>query len=176
MIYWSLKHIFVGKFPMNEFRSGLGIDVHRLTEGESLILGGVDIEHSLGLSGYSDGDVLTHSIIDSLLGASGMGDIGTLFPSTDEQYRGISSLILLETTSLLVREAGWIVKFLDATIIAQRPVIAPFIGSMKATISGVLSIPEKNINIKATTTDGLGFIGNEYGIASLAIASLGTKL
>ena len=109
---------------MNEFRSGLGIDVHRLTEGESLILGGVDIEHSLGLSGYSDGDVLTHSIIDSLLGASGMGDIGTLFPSTDEQYRGISSLILLETTSLLVREAGWIVKFLDATIIAQRPVIA----------------------------------------------------
>ena len=80
---------------MNEFRSGLGIDVHRLTEGESLILGGVDIEHSLGLSGYSDGDVLTHSIIDSLLGASGMGDIGTLFPSTDEQYRGISSLSLL---------------------------------------------------------------------------------
>ena len=120
--------------------------------------------------------MLTHSIIDSLLVASGMGDIGTLFPSTDEQYRGISSLILLEKTSLLVREAGWIVKFLDATIIAQRPVIAPFIGSMKATISGVLSIPEKNINIKATTTDGLGFIGNEYGIASLAIASLGTRL
>ena len=89
MIYWSLKHIFMGKFPMTEFRSGLGIDVHRLTEGESLILGGVDIEHSLGLSGYSDGDVLTHSIIDSLLGASGMGDIGHLFPATSEHYRGI---------------------------------------------------------------------------------------
>ena len=176
MIYWLLKHILMVKFTMTKARSGLGIDVHRLLEGESLILGGVYIDHSLGLSGYSDGDVLTHSIIDSLLGASGMGDIGTLFPSTDEQYRGISSLILLERTSLLVTEAGWIVKFLDATIIAQRPVIAPFIGSMKTTISGVLSIPEKNVNIKATTTDGLGFIGNEHGIASLAIASLGTRL
>lgn len=160
---------------MIEVRSGIGIDVHRLIEGEALVLGGIDIEHHAGLSGHSDGDVLVHSIIDSLLGASGLGDIGTLFPSTDDQYRDISSLILLERTAVLVKEVGWIVKFLDATIIAQKPVIAPYIGTMKATISGVLSIPDQSVNIKATTTDGLGFIGSEYGIASLVISSLETR-
>ena len=163
------------KFPMIEIRSGIGIDVHRLTKGELLVLGGVTIEHFMGLSGHSDGDVLTHSIIDSLLGVSGMGDIGTLFPPADDRYKNISSMVLLERTTALIYEAGWIVKFLDATIIAQRPVIAPFVGSMKATISKILSIPDRNVNIKATTTDGLGFIGNEHGIASLAIASLETQ-
>ena len=157
---------------MTEFRSGIGIDVHKLIKGESLILGGVAIKHEFGLLGHSDGDVLTHSIIDSILGASGLGDIGSLFPSTDEQYRDISSMVLLKKTVSLAHKAGWIVKFLDATIVAQRPKILPHVELMKTALSEVLVVSEKSVNIKATTTDGLGFIGNEQGIASLAIVSL----
>tara|TARA_B100000029_G_scaffold261546_1_gene257837 strand:+ start:1388 stop:1870 length:483 start_codon:yes stop_codon:yes gene_type:complete len=157
---------------MTEFRSGIGIDVHKLINGESLILGGVAIEHEFGLLGHSDGDVLTHSIIDSILGASGLGDIGSLFPSTDEQYRDISSMVLLKKTVSLAHKSGWIVKFLDATIVAQRPKILPHVELMKTALSEVLVVSEKSVNIKATTTDGLGFIGNEQGIASLAIVSL----
>ena len=157
---------------MTEFRSGIGIDVHKLIKGESLILGGVAIKHEFGLLGHSDGDVLTHSIIDSILGASGLGDIGSLFPSTDEQYRDISSTVLLKKTVSLAHTAGWIVKFLDATIVAQRPRILPHVELMKTVLSEVLVVSKKSVNIKATTTDGLGFIGNEQGIASLAIVSL----
>ena len=137
-----------------------------------MILGGVAIEHEFGLLGHSDGDVLTHSIIDSILGASGLGDIGSLFPSTDEQYRDISSMVLLKKTVSLAHKSGWIVKFLDATIVAQRPKILPHVELMKTALSEVLVVSEKSVNIKATTTDGLGFIGNEQGIASLAIVSL----
>ena len=157
---------------MTEFRSGIGIDVHKLINGESLILGGVTIKHEFGLLGHSDGYVLTHSIIDSILGASGLGDIGSLFPSTDEQYRDISSMVLLKKTVSLAHKAGWIVKFLDATIVAQKPKVLPHVELMKTALSEVLVVSKKSVNIKATTTDKLGPIGLEQGIAATSICMI----
>lgn len=155
-----------------DIRFGIGYDVHQLTEGRKLILGGVDIPHSLGLDGHSDADVLLHAIKDALLGAAGMGDIGKLFPDTDMTYKGASSIWLLEQVWQRLTEKGWRVNNIDATIAAQKPKLAPFIPTMKQNIAQTLRISPERVNVKATTTEGLGFVGRQEGISSYAIASL----
>ena len=153
-------------------RVGFGFDAHPLTEGRALVLGGASIPFESGLSGHSDGDVLTHAIMDALLGAASLGDKGRHFPSSDNQYRDISSLVLLTRTGELVRDGNWQVINVDATILAQRPVLAPYMETMKLNISSALSIPESDVSIKATTTDYLGFVGRGDGMASFAVALL----
>lgn len=155
-------------------RVGMGYDVHRLVEGRDLILGGVKIEHSLGLLGHSDADVLLHAIMDALLGAAGLGDIGKHFPDTDPQYKGISSVRLLERVAELLTEKGYVVDNIDATIIAQKPKMRPFIPQMEENIAKALGIDVSQINVKATTEEGLGFTGTEEGISSQAICALST--
>jgi len=157
------------------YRIGNGYDVHRLVKGRKLILGGVDIPHGLGLDGYSDADVLCHALCDSLLGASGAGDLGKYFPDTDNKWKGVSSLVLLEKSGELVAERGFLISNIDTTIVAQQPKIGPHIESMTTNISETLKIDPTQINIKATTTEGLGFTGREEGIAAYAVALLQTK-
>ncbi len=151
-----------------ELRTGTGFDVHRLVEGRRLILGGVEIPFEKGLLGHSDADVLLHAIMDALLGAAALGDIGRHFPDGDESYRGISSLLLLKKVKSLLEESGCRIGNIDATVIAQRPKIAPYIKEMTARISEALDIEENKINIKGTTTEKLGFCGREEGIAAQA--------
>lgn len=153
-------------------RIGTGYDVHKLVEGRPLILGGVTIPHSLGLLGHSDADVLLHAIMDAMLGAAGLGDIGKHFPDTDEQYRGISSMKLLEHVAALLQEHGCIVGNVDATIIAQKPKLRPYIETMEENVAGVLGITLQQVNIKATTEEHLGFTGREEGISSQAVCLL----
>lgn len=153
-------------------RVGMGYDVHRLVEGRDLILGGVKIEHSLGLLGHSDADVLIHAIMDALLGAAALGDIGKHFPDTDEKYKGISSMKLLEHVKGLIEEEGYVIENIDATIIAQRPKLRPYMEEMEENIAEVLKIEKNQINLKATTEEKLGFTGREEGIAAQAICSL----
>lgn len=153
-------------------RVGMGYDVHRLVEGRDLILGGVKIEHSLGLLGHSDADVLIHAIMDALLGAAALGDIGKYFPDTDEKYKGISSMKLLEHVKGLIEEEGYVIENIDATIIAQRPKLRPYMEEMEENIAKVLKIEKNQINLKATTEEKLGFTGREEGIAAQAICSL----
>ena len=155
---------------MVDYRVGNGYDVHRLVEDRSLIIGGVTIPYEKGLLGHSDADVLIHAIMDALLGAAAMGDIGQHFPDNDPQYKGISSLLLLEKTASLLRESGWSVGNIDATIIAQKPKMAPHIEKMRQNIASVLNIGQDRINIKATTEEGLGFTGRGEGIAAQAAA------
>jgi len=157
------------------YRIGNGYDVHRLIKGRKLILGGVDIPHGLGLDGHSDADVLCHALCDSLLGASGAGDPGKYFPDTDNKWKGVSSLVLLEKSGELVAERGFQISNIDTTIVAQQPKIGPHIGLMITNISETLKIDPTQINIKATTTEGLGFTGREEGIAAYAVALLQTK-
>jgi len=157
------------------YRIGNGYDVHRLVKGRKLILGGVDIPHSLGLDGHSDADVLCHALCDSLLGASGAGDLGKYFPDTDNKWKGVSSLVLLEKSGELVAERGFQISNIDTTIVAQQPKIGPHIESMTTNISETLKIDPTQINIKATTTERLGFTGREEGIAAYAVALLQTK-
>jgi len=157
------------------YRIGNGYDVHRLIKGRKLILGGVDIPHGLGLDGYSDADVLCHALCDSLLGASGAGDLGKYFPDTDNKWKGVSSLVLLEKSGELVAERGFKISNIDTTIVAQQPKIGPHIESMTTNISETLKIDPTQINIKATTTERLGFTGREEGIAAYAVALLQTK-
>ena len=153
-------------------RFGIGFDVHPLAAGRALVLGGINIPHTHGLEGHSDGDVLTHSIIDAILGAAGLGDIGTHFPPDDEQYRGIDSTILLSRTVEIIAEHDWRVQYVDATILAERPRLRPYISEIQATLVRSLRISDGLVNIKATTTDGLGFTGRGEGIASMAVATL----
>ena len=153
-------------------RTGMGYDVHAFAENRKLILGGVDIPHDRGLLGHSDADVLIHAIMDALLGAAALGDIGKHFPDTDPRYKGISSLLLLGHVSELLRSHGWAIVNIDATVIAQRPKVAPHIPQMKKNMAEVLKISESQINIKGTTTERLGFTGREEGIASQAVASI----
>lgn len=153
-------------------RVGMGYDVHRLVEGRDLILGGVRIEHSLGLLGHSDADVLIHAIMDALLGAAALGDIGKHFPDTDEKYKGISSMKLLEHVKELIEEEGYVIENIDATIIAQKPKLRPYMEEMEENIAKVLKIEKNQINLKATTEEKLGFTGREEGIAAQAICSL----
>lgn len=153
-------------------RVGMGYDVHKLVEGRDLILGGVKIPHTLGLLGHSDADVLLHAIMDALLGAAALGDIGKHFPDTDPQYKGISSIKLLEHVRDLISEKGYMVENIDATIIAQKPKMRPYIEQMEQNIADALGIDVSQINVKATTEEGLGFTGTEEGISSQAICAL----
>jgi len=157
------------------YRIGNGYDVHRLIKGRKLILGGVDIPHGLGLDGHSDADVLCHALCDSLLGAAGAGDLGKYFPDTEKKWKGISSLVLLEKSGELVTERGFQISNIDTTIVAQQPKIGPHIESMTTNISETLKIDPTQINIKATTTERLGFAGREEGIAAYAVTLLQTK-
>ena len=150
-------------------RVGFGYDVHRLVEGRKLILGGVEIEHCLGLLGHSDADVLLHAIADALLGAAGLGDIGVHFPDNDSVYKDIDSMILLKRTVELLEEKGYDIINIDATIVAQKPKISPHSAKMKENIAKCLGIGEDFVNIKATTTEKLGFEGREEGISSHCI-------
>lgn len=153
-------------------RVGLGYDVHKLVQNRDLIIGGVNIPYEKGLLGHSDADVLLHAISDSLLGAAGLGDIGTHFPDTDPKYKGISSIILLEKVGELLNSKGYKIGNIDATIIAQRPKMLPYIMDMKNNISKALNISIYAINVKATTEEGLGFTGNGEGISSQCICLL----
>lgn len=156
-------------------RIGLGYDVHKLVENRDLIIGGVKIPHEMGLLGHSDADVLLHAIMDSLLGASSLGDIGKHFPDTDERYRGISSLKLLKEVGNLLYKNGYSINNIDSTIIAQKPKMAPYITEMRHNISTALNIDIDKINVKATTEEGLGFTGSCEGISSQSICLL-TKI
>ena len=153
-------------------RSGIGFDVHPLVEKRPLILGGVSIPFSMGLSGHSDGDVLVHAIIDALLGGASLGDIGTHFPSTDPQYEGVASTALLGQTLLLLKSNGWRATYVDATILAERPPLHPFIDQMEQSLAMSLGLDRGSVNLKAKTTNGLGFIGRGEGVAALSIATL----
>ncbi|MDO5390966.1 MAG: 2-C-methyl-D-erythritol 2,4-cyclodiphosphate synthase [Eubacteriales bacterium] len=157
-------------------RVGMGYDVHRLVEGRKLILGGVEIPHETGLLGHSDADVLLHAIMDALLGAAALGDIGKHFPDSDENYKGISSLKLLEHVRDLLEENLYVINNIDATIIAQAPKMAPHIPEMRKNIARTLHLEENQINIKATTEEGLGFTGSKEGISSQAICSIDSVL
>ncbi|MBP1759410.1 MAG: 2-C-methyl-D-erythritol 2,4-cyclodiphosphate synthase [Firmicutes bacterium] len=151
---------------------GIGYDVHALVEGRALILGGVEIPHERGLLGHSDADVLIHAIMDSLLGALALGDIGGHFPDHDPCYRGISSLTLLEHVMGLVKSQGYRVGNLDSIIMAERPKLAPFIPKMRLNLSRAMNVEESSVSVKATTTERLGFVGREEGIGAQAIVSL----
>lgn len=151
-------------------RVGLGYDVHALVPGRRLLLGSVQIESPVGLHGHSDADVLLHAITDALLGAAGLGDIGGLFPDTDERHRNADSLELLRVAADKVRVAGWTIVNVDAVVIAQRPRIAPHVAAMRARIAPVLRIEESAIGIKGKTTEHLGFTGRGEGIAAQAVA------
>ena len=153
-------------------RIGHGYDVHKLVEGRDLILGGVKIEHTLGLLGHSDADVLLHAVSDALLGAAGLGDIGKHFPDTDPQYKGADSLKLLEIVARRVKEAGYRVSNIDVTMIAQRPKLRPHIPQMEANIASAVGIDASRVNVKATTEEKLGFTGNEEGMACHAVCLL----
>ena len=153
---------------MSKIRVGFGFDVHRLVEGRELWLGGVRLEHTMGLLGHSDADVLIHAICDALLGAANMRDIGYHFPDTDPRYSGIDSKILLRETVRLIREAGYEVGNIDATVCAERPKLNPHIPEMQRCLADVMGIPAEDISIKATTTERLGFTGREEGISAYA--------
>ena len=153
-----------------ELRIGVGFDSHSSVSGLRLVLGGVDIPYDKGLSGWSDADVATHAIIDALCGAADLGDIGTLFPSQEPEYKDISSLALLRDTGELLRAKGFKIVNIDVTIMAQSPRLSPFIPEMRKHLSKALGVDSTQVTIKATTPDGLGFIGREEGIAAQAVA------
>ena len=154
------------------FRIGFGYDAHRLVVGRPLILGGVKIPHSAGLRGHSDADALTHAVIDAVMGALGMGDIGQHFPDTDPAYKGANSLSLLHKTMEWVRRDGFKVNNLDTTIVAEKPKLAPYLPAMSEKLAEVLDATPGRVNTKATTTEGMGFCGREEGIAAYAVISL----
>ncbi len=156
-------------------RVGLGYDVHQLVEGRDLILGGVKIPYDKGLLGHSDADVLIHTIMDSILGALGLGDIGKHFPDTDMEYKDISSMVLLGRVYGLMDEKGYEIGNLDVSVAAQRPKLAPYIGEMRDNVAAVLKTPVDNINIKATTTEELGFVGRKEGMEAYGICLLKRK-
>lgn len=153
-------------------RVGIGYDVHKLVESRLLILGGVNIPHSKGLLGHSDADVLLHSIMDSLLGALALGDIGKHFPDTDQSYKNISSLLLLKKVGELINSKGYLIENIDSTIIAQKPKLSPYIIEMRENIANTLAIDIDRVSVKATTEEGLGFSGREEGISSQSICLL----
>lgn len=157
---------------MSDFRIGHGYDVHRLTEGRKLILGGVEIPHRLGLFGHSDADVLTHAVMDAMLGALALGDIGKYFPDTDPAYAGADSIELLRHVNALIRQHGWQIGNLDVTVLAQAPKLAPHIQQMRQIISTVTGTPPDCVSIKATTEEKLGFTGQEQGIAAHCVVLL----
>lgn len=156
-------------------RIGFGYDVHRLVEDRKLILGGVEVPYEKGLLGHSDADVLVHALMDAMLGAAGMGDIGRHFPDNDDQYKGISSMILLQKVTELLTEAGYMVNNIDVTVVAQRPKLAGFIPQMEQNLADVLQVATDAVNVKATTTEKLGFEGEGLGISAYAVCSIEKK-
>ncbi len=156
-------------------RIGFGYDVHILTENRKLILGGVEIPYEKGLQGHSDADVLVHAIMDSLLGAAALGDIGKHFPDTSGEFKDISSLVLLKRVNEIIEENGFSINNIDSTIVAQSPKLAPFIDDMRAKIGETLALDISRISVKATTTEFLGFEGRKEGISAYAVASLSQK-
>jgi len=156
----------------DNLRVGIGYDVHALTAGRRLVLGGVEVPFELGLNGWSDADVLTHAVMDALLGAAALGDIGRHFPPGDSQYKDISSLTLLAKVKELLAEKGWQVNNLDATIIAERPRLSEYINDMREKLCQTLGIDMERVSVKASTSDGLGFTGRGEGIATYAVAAL----
>ena len=155
-----------------KLRIGHGYDVHRLTEGRALILGGVAVPYEKGLLGHSDADVLTHAVMDALLGAAGLGDIGRHFPDSDPAYAGADSMKLLDHVMALIREKGWQVGNADTTILAQKPKLAPYIPEMRRRLAAGLGVPEDQVNVKATTEEKLGFTGSGEGMAAHAVCLL----
>jgi 2-C-methyl-D-erythritol 2,4-cyclodiphosphate synthase len=153
-------------------RTGIGVDSHRFEPGRRLVLGGVEVPHGAGLSGHSDADVLTHAIIDALLGAAGLGDIGQHFPDTDERFKDADSLELLRTVCTFLADNGFRIHNVDATVMAERPKLAPYRDSMRETLAGVMALGLGAVNVKATTGERMGFVGREEGIAALAVATL----
>ena len=151
-------------------RVGIGYDLHPLAADRPLVLGGVTVPHTSGLEGHSDGDVLTHALIDALLGAAALGDIGTHFSSEDERWRGASSVALLAKTRVILLEAGFDIANVDATIVAQAPKLAPYTQAMRELLAQALGVDSSNVSVKATTTDRLGAIGRDEGIAAVAVA------
>jgi 2-C-methyl-D-erythritol 2,4-cyclodiphosphate synthase len=156
-------------------RSGIGYDVHRLVEGRKLVLGGVEIPFEKGLLGHSDADVLTHAVCDALLGAAGLGDIGRHFPDTDGAYKDIFSLLLLEKTSAMIDMEGFVISNIDATIFAEKPKLAPYMDQMACNIASYAGIDSTLVNVKATTTEGLGMFGKGEGMGAMAIALIQKK-
>jgi 2-C-methyl-D-erythritol 2,4-cyclodiphosphate synthase len=151
-------------------RAGSGYDVHAFAQGRPLILGGITIPHDMGLSGHSDADVVIHAVVDALLGAAALGDIGSHFPSSDERWKNQSSRVFLEYTLDVLQQRRWKISNIDATIIAERPKLSPYIAAMRAHLAGHLHLAVEQVSIKATTTDGLGFAGRQEGIACYAVA------
>lgn len=153
-------------------RIGNGYDIHRLVEGRPLILGGVEIPHNLGLLGHSDADVLTHAIMDAMLGALSLGDIGHYFPPSDPQWAGADSLVLLQQVNNLIRSQGWQIGNIDSTIVAERPKLKPHLKQMRDRLAGILAIEPERVGIKATTNEKLGPVGREEGICAYAVVLL----
>jgi 2-C-methyl-D-erythritol 2,4-cyclodiphosphate synthase len=152
--------------------TGLGYDCHRFAEGRRLVLGGVELEHDRGLAGHSDADVLTHAIIDALLGAAALGDIGEHFPDTEERYRDVDSLELLRTTVAMLSARGVSVVHVDATVVIERPHLAPVREQIRASLAGVIGISLEHVSVKATRGEGMGFVGRQEGAAALAVATV----
>lgn len=153
-------------------RVGMGYDVHKLVEGRKLILGGVEIPYEKGLLGHSDADVLVHALMDALLGAAALGDIGKHFPDNDQKFKDIDSMLLLKEVGNILKEHNYSISNIDTTIVAQRPKLAPFIGQMRQRIAQVLALDEDQVSVKATTTEGLGFAGEGLGIAAYGVCLL----
>ena len=152
--------------------TGLGYDCHRFAEGRRLVIGGVEIPHTHGLEGHSDADVLTHAIIDALLGAAALGDIGQHFPDTDERYRGVDSIELLKATVGLLGDGGFRIVHVDSTVVIERPQLLPFRDEIRGRLAGALAIELAHVSVKATRGEGMGFVGRQEGAAALAIATL----
>ena len=152
--------------------TGIGYDCHRLVAGRRLVIGGVELDHELGLDGHSDADVLTHAIIDALLGACALGDIGQHFPDTDPRYRDADSIALLRATMALLREAGFAAAHVDATVVMERPKLAPARERIRARLAEALELDVGHVSVKATRGEGMGFVGREEGVAALAVATV----
>lgn len=152
--------------------TGIGYDCHRLVAGRRLVLGGVELEHELGLEGHSDADVLTHAVIDAMLGACALGDIGQHFPDTDPRYRDADSIALLRATVALLGEAGFAVRHVDATVVMERPKLAPARDRMRARLAEALGLATEHVSVKATRGEGMGFVGRQEGVAALAVATV----
>lgn len=155
-----------------EVRTGIGWDSHRLVAGRPLIIGGVSIAHDVGLDGHSDADVLTHAVIDALLGAAGLGDIGMHFPDTDPRWRGADSLVLLSAVMGMLASKHCTVTHVDTTLVMERPKIGPYRDAIRASLAGVMGLGVDAVNLKASTGEGIGFVGREEGVAALAVATL----
>ena len=156
--------------------TGLGVDSHRFEPGRPLILGGVDIPHEEGLAGHSDADVLTHAVIDALLGAAGLGDIGRHFPDTDRRYEGADSVAMLRTVVVPLEERGFVIEHVDVTVMLERPKLAPYRDEMCDRLAEAMGIPASDVNVKATTGERMGFVGRREGAAAMAVATLSHEL